>query len=45
MKWSFKIGRFAGIDVYMHFTFILLIGWVALYTGGKDRVLRPRWPV
>jgi Zn-dependent protease len=30
MKWSFKIGRFAGIDVYMHFTFILLVSWVAL---------------
>ena len=30
MKWSFKIGRFAGIDVYMHFTFLLLISWVAL---------------
>jgi len=30
MKWSLKIGRFAGIDVYMHFTFFLLIGWVAL---------------
>jgi len=30
MKWSIKIGRFAGIDVYMHFTFILLISRVAL---------------
>ena len=30
MKWSVKIGRFVGIDVYMHFTFLLLIGWVAL---------------
>ncbi len=30
MKWSFKIGRFAGIDVFMHFTFLLLISWVAL---------------
>jgi len=30
MKWSIKIGRFAGIDVFMHFTFILLISWVAL---------------
>ena len=30
MKWSFKVGRFAGIDVYMHFTFILLVSWVAL---------------
>jgi Zn-dependent protease/predicted transcriptional regulator len=30
MKWSFKIGRFSGIDVRMHITFILLVGWVAL---------------
>ena len=30
MKWSLRIGRFAGIDVYMHATFLLLIGWVAL---------------
>ena len=28
MKWSWKIGRFAGIDVYLHTTFLLLIGWV-----------------
>jgi len=27
MKWSWKIGRFAGIDVYLHTTFLLLIGW------------------
>lgn len=30
MKWSWKIGRFAGIDVFMHVTFLLLIGWIAL---------------
>ena len=30
MKWSIRIGRFSGIDVYMHFTFLLLLGWVAL---------------
>ena len=30
MKWAFKLGRYAGIDVYMHFTFLLLVGWVAL---------------
>ncbi|UCD78858.1 MAG: site-2 protease family protein [Desulfobacterales bacterium] len=30
MKWSIRIGRFAGIDVYMHVTFLLLISWVAL---------------
>ena len=29
MTWSLKIGRFSGIDVYMHFTFILLVSWVA----------------
>ena len=29
MKWSLKMGRFSGIDVRMHLTFILLIGWVA----------------
>lgn len=30
MKWSWKLGRFAGIDVYLHTTFFLLIGWIAL---------------
>lgn len=28
MKWSWKIGTFAGIDVFMHATFLLIIGWV-----------------
>lgn len=28
MKWQFKLGRFAGIDVFIHTTFLLLIGWV-----------------
>lgn len=28
MKWQFKFGTFAGIDVYIHTTFLLLIGWV-----------------
>lgn len=30
MKWSWKIGRLAGIDLYVHATFPLLLGWVAL---------------
>ena len=30
MKWSLKIGRYSGIDVRMHVTFLLLVGWIAL---------------
>lgn len=30
MKWSFKIARVAGIDVKMHMTFLLLVGFVAV---------------
>ncbi|GAB4420678.1 MAG: site-2 protease family protein [Anaerolineales bacterium] len=29
MKWQWKLARIARIDVYMHATFLLLIGWVA----------------
>jgi len=28
MKWQWKLGTFAGIDVFVHATFLLLIGWV-----------------
>ncbi len=30
MKWSWKIARIAGIDVYMHATFLILLAWVGL---------------
>ena len=35
MKWSLKIGRFAGVDTYVHATFMLLVGWAAwaAYSG------------
>ena len=29
MKWSWKIGRFAGIDVFVHVTFLLLVAFIA----------------
>ncbi len=29
MKWSWKIARFWGIDIYMHVTFVLIVLWVA----------------
>lgn len=38
MKWSWKITRLAGIDVYLHATFFLLIAWIALsywHMGGS----------
>lgn len=30
MSWQFKLGRFAGIDVFMHITFLLIVGWYGL---------------
>lgn len=29
MKWSLKVGKLAGIDVFIHFTFFLLLAWIA----------------
>ncbi|REK29353.1 MAG: site-2 protease family protein [Planctomycetota bacterium] len=28
MKWSWRIARVAGVDIYLHWTFLLLIGWI-----------------
>jgi Zn-dependent protease len=38
MGWSWRIGRIAGIDVYMHFTFLLLLAWVGIshYSARQD---------
>jgi Zn-dependent protease len=38
MKWSWKIGEFAGIGVYMHATFLILVGFILLssYMNGMN---------
>ena len=33
MKWSWRIGRILGIDVKLHMTFLLLLGWVGVRFG------------
>ena len=30
MAWSLKIFRFAGINVYLHWTFLLLLIWIVV---------------
>lgn len=37
MKWSVKIAQFKGIPVYIHATFLLILGWVALTHWLRDR--------
>jgi Zn-dependent protease/CBS domain-containing protein len=32
MRWSWKIGRVAGIDIYMHATFLLLVAFIVVAT-------------
>ncbi len=42
MKWSLKLGEFAGIGVYIHATFLILLAWVAFYQysqGGSRAAL------
>jgi Zn-dependent protease len=34
MRWSLKLGKIAGIEVYLHWTFFLLLGFVFFYYGG-----------
>ena len=35
MRWSFKVARIAGIDVRIHATFFLLLGFVAYFAGHR----------
>ncbi len=37
MKWSWKLGRLFGIDVFMHATFVLLLAWVGLSSYLREK--------
>lgn len=39
MRWSWKIAEIAGMPVYIHATFLLLLGWVALSNWASERTL------
>jgi Zn-dependent protease len=44
MKWSLKLGKLLGIDIYVHFTFLLLLAFLGFYywraTHNVDAALR-----
>ena len=41
-RWAWKIGRIFGIEIYMHATFVMLLGWVAFshVAGGVGAISR-----
>jgi len=39
MKWAWRLGRVAGIEVKVHATFLLLLGWVALQQWRLEKSL------
>ena len=39
MSWSWKIARVAGIDVYVHATFFVLLAWIAVVHWTDTRTL------
>ena len=43
MKWSLKLGSFAGIRVYLHWTFVLLLGWILFSHLGQGHDWGEAW--
>ncbi len=39
MKWQWKLGTFAGIDVFIHATFLLIVGWYGLTYWLESRTI------
>ncbi|MGM9992403.1 MAG: site-2 protease family protein [Candidatus Bruticola sp.] len=36
MRWSFKLAKLWGIDIYVHYTFIILLLWIFLTHGAQN---------
>jgi len=43
MKWSLSLGSFAGIRVYLHWTFVLLLGWILFSHLGQGHDWAEAW--
>ena len=39
MKWSLKLGSYAGIPIHIHLTFFLLVGWLGMVHWTRGRSL------
>ncbi len=39
MKWSLKVGRIAGVDINIHWTFALLLIWIGIVEVGRGATL------
>jgi hypothetical protein len=46
-RWAWRIGSLAGISIYLHATFVLLLGWIALHRAWAPvrEVMHARFPV